>query len=176
MHTLTYELASLILEVLGVLGAVVVMAALLRSSGRGQLDLRWLAGAVVGVITVAFAIADVAGAGSALNQARRAGVGARAGLEHCFDEEGVSTRLPFLNWVKARLPAHAVYAMVPYAGQPDGWCTTLVLLPSLPAGPGGNAGWIIAFGTIPPDLQARIARHDPSVQVFAPGFALAKET
>ena len=52
----------------------------------------------------------------------------------------------------------------------------LVLLPSLPAGPGGHAGWTIAFGTIPPDLRARIARHDPSVRIFAPGFALAQDS
>lgn len=182
MPGLTHELGLLLLETLGVLGVVGVVAARLRSRSKNRRDVRVVAACVLGAITFAFALVDVRDVGSVLNQARRNAGSARAGLEHCFDETNgepgplLPSRLPFINWVKKRLPAHGVYALAPYAGPPDDWCVALVLLPSLPAGPGGDAAWTIAFGTIPPDLQARIARHDPSVRVFAPGFALARDS
>lgn len=176
---MTVELGTLLLEVLGVLGAVCVVVAVLRSSGQSQIDVRLVAGGVIAAIMLTLALGGLADAGWSLNQIRRTGVGARAGLESCLTEQGgpaVAVRLQFINWVKARLPADAVYQLLPYTPPPDDWCVTLVLLPSLPAGPGGRADWAIAFGTLPPDLQARIARKDPSVQVFAPGYALAKES
>ena len=174
MPGLTHELASLIFEVVGILGAVGVVSLLLRSSGQTKRDLRLISAAVIGGIAVAFAFGNLADAGSALSQARRNGVGPRAGLERCLEEDGGEELVPFFNWVKARLPPRAVYELATYSGHPDLWCVTLVLLPSLLAGPGGQPGWIITLGTLPPDLQARIARHDPSVRVFAPGFALAR--
>ena len=170
MHALAF-----VFEVFGVLGAVGVVAVLTRALGHIRRDLRLIAGAVIAAIVFAFACANLADAISALNQARRDGVGTRAGLERCFVEDHFGAWLPFINWVKARLPAHAVYALGPYSGRPDGWCISLVLLPALQEGPGGQPGWVITLGTVPPDLEARIARHDPSVRVFAPGFALAKE-
>jgi hypothetical protein len=173
MTGLTYQLASLILEVLGILVAIGIVWGLLASQGARRPDVRPVAAGVLGAVAVALAVAGLADASFELNQQRGNSVDARAGIERCFDESGVGSLLPYIHWVRGQLPAHAVYALAPYAGQPDVWCMTLVLLPALPAGPGGRADWIVTFGTIPPGLQARIARHDPSVQVFASGFAIA---
>lgn len=171
-------MAKLALEFLGLLAAVGGAAALVRRSRR-NLEGPAVAAIVLGALAFAFAVANLANAGSELDQARRHAVSSRAGLEHCLGESLsggplVPVRPPFLNWVKQRLPAHAVYALAPYAGPPDSWCVTLVLLPSLPVRPGGTADWTITFGMLPPDLKARIQHHDPSVQVFAPGYALAR--
>jgi hypothetical protein len=157
-------------------------ACLRISRGTTRRDLRLVAASVLATVAFASALVHVGDVGSVLNQARRSAVGPRAGLERCFDESNgvpgprLRLRLPFINWVKQRLPRDAVYALAPYTGPPDAWCVALVLLPSLPAGPGGRARWTIAFGTIPPDLQGRIARHDPSVLVFAPGLALGRDS
>jgi hypothetical protein len=66
---------------------------------------------------------------------------------------------------------HAVYAL-DYTPPPDTGCLAFGLLPALPARPGERAEWTIAFGSVPAEMRVRIARHDPAVQVFAPGFAL----
>ena len=93
---------------LGVLGAVGVVAAWLRSRGTNRRDVRLVAASVLGTITrtFAFALVDVRDVGSVLNQARRSAVGARAGLEHCLDETNgepgpqLPLRLPFINRVE----------------------------------------------------------------------------
>lgn len=179
MAGLTGELAKLLLEILGIVAVVVAVVLVLARLTEYRLDARLVA-AVLGALTFAFALANVRTAGSVLNQARRSAVTARAGLEHCLRESLtgaalVVTRLPFVDWVKTQLPRHAVYSLAPYDGPPDDWCLTLVLLPALPNGPGGSPSWTIALGPIPPDLHARIARRDPSVQVFPPGYALARD-
>ncbi len=182
MHGLTHEFVLFVLETLAVLGAIVFVTARLGSGSKTHPDVRLVAACVLATISFVFALVQLRDTGSVLNQARRSGVAARTGLEHCFGETNgepgpqLPLRRPFIDWVKTRLPAHAVYALAPYAGPPDAWCVALVLLPALPSGPGGHPGWTIAFGTIPTDLQARIARHDPSVRVYAHGFALARDS
>jgi hypothetical protein len=90
-------------------------------------------------------------------------------------EDGASSELRFINWARAQLPPHAVYALTDYLPQPDTWCLTLALLPALPFGPGHEvAGWQIALGGEPPELVARIAARDPAVRVFRPGFVVAR--
>lgn len=177
------QLVKLVLEVCAVLavcGAAVELGFRARAGRRiGALP---TAAGVLAVLTAIAILANLHTAGGVLNRARRDAVGPREGLEHCFAETNgesgprLPQRLPFINWVKRRLPAHAVYELVPSAGPPDAWCVALVLLPSLPARAGEPARWTITFGTTPAALQARIAQHDPTVHVFAPGFALAQNT
>jgi len=171
---LTHELTSLILEVLAILAAVGVLTAVLVRWGQGRPDVRLAAAGVVALFAVAFTVTNLVKSSSALDHAAHSAVGGRAGLERCVNEDRAGQRLPFVNWVKRRLPP-AVFTLAPYPGHLDAWCVTLVLLPALPAGPGGTPTWTVTLGTIPPELKARIARHDPSVQVFATGFALSKE-
>jgi hypothetical protein len=173
------QLAKLLLQVVCLVFVVGVAVALLRFATGRRVDVRLAAAAVLGAFVLAFALADADGAGSALNQARDDSVGSRAGVEHCLTESFggaplVPERIPFLDWVRKRLPADAVYAVAPYIGEPDGWCLTLVLLPALPAGPGGTPGWTITMGTVPPSVQLAISRHEVSPQVFAPGYLLVR--
>lgn len=174
----TSGLAKLVLEVLGLLGLAVLIGAL-RSGRRPALgEFRVSVVIVVAVVMVALvcglAIEQFASAGSTLNTARRSAVSAREGVERCFFEQGAGSRLAFIRWVKRQIGPHAVYAF-DYAGEPDVLCVYLVMLPALPATPGERADWTVAFGVIPPAMRARIARHDPAVRVFAPGFALESE-
>jgi hypothetical protein len=170
---LTRGLATLVLEVVGILGAVGVLAALTIGRRPTASELRFATVAAVGALTVALALGQLAAAGSTLDQARRGAVSAPDGIEHCFGEQRAQARLPFVRWLKMRLPKDAVYAL-DYTPAPDVLCVALVLLPALPAAPGQRAEWTIAFGAIPPAMQARINAHDPSVQVFAPGFGLER--
>jgi hypothetical protein len=121
-------------------------------------------------------ISHVHATATAFNQDHNHSTSARQGLEHCYQESLSGQPLvpgyaPFLDWVKARLPRDAHYAFSPYAGPPDSWCVTFTLLPALPS---PDPGWTIYMGTVPTAVQAQIARHDPDIQVFAPGYALAR--
>jgi hypothetical protein len=177
---LTGEVVKLLGEVLGVGLVVGGIATVLRRRNEDRFDVRSVVATALGALVFALALINAPTAGSVLNQARRNAVIARAGLEHCLLESLsgaplVLSRLPFIDWLNTQLPANAVYTFVPYSGPPDFWCVTLDLLPALPAGPGGIPDWTITLGTVPPDLQARIARRDPSVHVFAPGYVLAQD-
>ncbi len=143
------------LEVVAILAAIAAANLLRRRFARLHLERTLVAGLVLSASVIVLILSDLHGAGSAFGHARREAVGRRAGLEHCVDESLsgaplVPYRHRFVSWVKARLPAHAVYSFVAEAGAPDGWCLTLVWLPALPAGPGARAGWTIAFGVVPP--------------------------
>ncbi len=175
------QLAKLVIEICGVVvlcGGAVLLSRL--RVGRRHATLSIGAG-VLAALTVIALLANLDTAGGVLSRATRDAVEPRAGLEQCFAETNgvpgprLPLRLPFIDWVKLQLPTHAVYDLVPYAGPPDTWCVTLALLPSLPARAGEQAQWTITFGATPPDLQARIARHDPTVHVFAPGFVVAQD-
>lgn len=173
------NLLQLVLEVVAILAAIAAANQVRRRFPRLRLERELVAGLALSASVIVLVLSDLHGAGSAFSHARREVVGGRAGLEQCVDESLsgaplVPYRHRFVSWVKAHLPAHAVYSLVAEAGAPDVWCLTLVWLPALPAGPGERAGWTIAFGVLPPDLRARIARHDPTVEVFAPRFALAR--
>jgi hypothetical protein len=133
---------------------------------------------VVGAVAIALAADGISATLTMLSQAAGAPVSAGSGVDYCFGESwpdnangaGVA-RISFVRWLKARMGPHAVYAL-DYTPPPDTGCLTLGLLPALPARPAEHAEWTIAFGSVPAEMRARIARHDPTVQVFAPGFAL----
>jgi hypothetical protein len=134
--------------------------------------------AVVGAVVLALAGGGIPATLTLLSQAARAPVSATEGVDYCFGEpwpdnpKGAGTsRLPFVRWLKSRMGSHAVYAL-DYTPPPDTGCLTLGLLPALPARPGERAEWTIAFGRVPAEMRPLIARHDPAVEVFAPGFAL----
>jgi hypothetical protein len=176
--SLGHQVATLVLEVCGVLAAVVVLIALTVGRRPNRAELRLASGAVVGVLAVALTLGEIPSGAALLQKAHSESVSATAGVEHCFGEVwpqnpgGVGVaHLPFLRWLKARIGPHAVYAL-DYAAPPDPYCILLNMLPALYAAPGEHAEWTIAWGTIPAEMQARIAAHDPSVRVFAPGFAL----
>ena len=140
--------------------------------------LRFMPLAVVGAVSIALATGGTPAALAMLARAAREPVSAAAGVDYCFGESwpdnsngaGVA-RLPFVRWLKSRIGSHAVYTL-DYSPPPDTGCLVLGLLPALPALPGERAEWTIAFGSVPAEMRARIAKHDPTVQVFAPGFAL----
>ena len=145
---------------------------------RTRRELRFALAAVAVAVTIAVVWGGIPSGLATLARAARKPVSAARGVDFCFGESwpdnpngaGV-TRLPFVRWLKARMGPHAVYTL-DYTPPPDTGCLTLGLLPDLPARPGERAGWTIAFGSIPPEMRARIAGHDSSVRVFAPGFAL----
>jgi hypothetical protein len=137
--------------------------------------------AVLAAVAILAAVSRVPGAVSQI----RTGVSYRdaavPGPDHCVEESlgggpgvGQDLRASFVVWLKGRLPAHAVYQVAPYAGPPDPWCLTTLLLPALPAGPGGTPAWTVTFGRVPPSIAAQMRRRDGSVQVYAPGFVLAR--
>lgn len=140
--------------------------------------LRFTPLAVIGAVAIALAGGGIPTALGMLARGAREPASAAAGVDFCFGEPwpdnpkgaGVA-RLPFVRWLKSRMGPHAVYT-VDYTPPPDTGCLALGLLPALPARPGERAEWTIAFGSIPSEMRARIARHDPTVEVFAPGFAL----
>jgi len=133
---------------------------------------------VIGAVVLALAGGGIPATLSLLSLAAREPVSATTGVDYCFGESwpdnangGGIGRLPFVRWLKSRMGPHAVYAL-DYTPPPDTGCVTLGLLPALPARPGERADWTIAFGTVPAEMRALIARHDRAVEVFAPGFAL----
>jgi hypothetical protein len=167
-----------VLEVLGVLAAVAVLVAVNIGRRPTRPELRRAAATVIGGLAVVFAIGGIASGASALNQARRASVSASQGTDYCFGQSwpgnpngAGAARLPFVRWLRARMGADAVYA-IDDASPPDVDCLYLGLLPALPARPGQRPDWTIAYGAMPPEMQAKIAAHDPAVRVFAPGYAL----
>jgi hypothetical protein len=166
------ETQRLVVESLA-LAALVIWAAVVVGRVRGTRATR-VAGVVIGSFALVCALGHVGSDASTLRQDARFRVGARAGVDHCFVETGSRSEIPFIDWVHSRLPEHAVYQLDDVAPRPDAWCLTLVLLPALPAGPGDNRPrWEVDFGGLSPSLEARVKRHDRSVHVFAPGFALA---
>jgi hypothetical protein len=123
-------------------------------------------------------ISHVHATATAFSQDHKHSTSAAQGLERCYQESlsgqpVVPVHAPFLDWVKSRLPRDARYALYPYAGPPDGWCVTLTLLPALPS---TEPDWTIYMGTVPAMVQAQIARHDPNIQVFTTGYALARNS
>jgi len=162
-----------------VAGAIVVVLAVLiarRATGRGVTARPIIAASLAGLLALSVAL-HLRGVGSALAQSGRGHVSAQTGLESCVNESlsgaPVAPRaVGFLAWVKRRLPDGARYVVSPYEGLPDGWCLTTVLLPALPATGAERFEWTLALGSIPAEMQAKIAHHDPNVRVYSPGYAL----
>jgi hypothetical protein len=181
MQSLIDQLATLVLQVAGILGAVVLLTRLTLRRKPGRAELRIASGVVIAVLAVVVTAGEIPSGASVLNQARRASVSARAGVDFCFRQGwpgnpggAGAERLPFVHWLLARMGPHAVYT-IDYTSPPDPNCLFLGLLPALPARPGEHADWTIAFGAVPPEMQLRIAAHDPSVRVFAPSYALERD-
>jgi Flp pilus assembly protein CpaB len=175
---LIHELGKLAAEIAGAIAVVGLLVVGQKRVGGHWLPWPSLAAiGLAGLLCVSLLL-HARSTASTLNQARRHAVGPGAGLEHCSTEVPIGQRLVperirFLDWVKARLPARALYAVDPYSGPPDLWCVTVVLLPALPASGGDRAGWTIAAG-VPPAAQASIDGQDPDAKVFAPGYVLAR--
>lgn len=167
----------------GEIGVAVVLVAALVCAGprlgrqRPRLAAPVLAAGALTALLCLSLVLHVRATASVLSQDHQHSVEAREGLEHCFEESLsgqplVPGRAPFLDWVQTRLPPDARYALAPYSGPPDGWCVTLTLLPALPS---AQPEWTAYMGAVPAAVQAQIARHDPAVQVFAPGYALVRD-
>ncbi len=157
----------------GLLLAVLVVAAL----PNGRLT---RSGVRVGAVAVALVVLSVAAVPALwadaryLNAHRRAYSGtasADAARERCVSEGGSADRIPFVRWLRERLPHGASYRV---EGGIDPSCLGFNLLPALRARDPREADYVVLFGTIPPEWQARIDRRDPRVSVFAPAYALAK--
>lgn len=171
------ELGKLTAEVAGAIAFVGLLVVGQKLVGGRRLSWPSLAGIGLAAVLCVSLLLHARSTASTLNQARRHGVGPRAGLEHCFSESLsgqplVLERNRFLDWVKGRLPPRVLYAVYPYSGPPDLWCVTLVLSPALPASAGERATWTIAAG-VTPSAQASIDRDHPHAKVFAPGYVLA---
>jgi hypothetical protein len=170
-----HSLAKLALELAVTVVAIGLVAALVSRRRADRAGVRAAAAPAAAALIAVLVVTQIAHALSDLNRARRDAVSARAGVEHCFAEYGAAgaARLPFIDWVRNRIGAHAIYA-IDFSDVPDLLCVTFALLPARPALPGEHADWTVAFGTIPPPMQSLIARHDPSVKLFTPGFALER--
>jgi hypothetical protein len=167
----------LILQALAIL-ALVAAAEGARRWMHLRMPRRVLAASAIASVAAGVAVANVVTSARALDAARRAAVPARAGTTTCGAEDSASKLIPYLNWLRSRLPRGAVYT---YVGVPaavtqlDGWCSTLALLPRLPSGPGGAAHWTYTLGVTPPWIQALINAHSHLVTVYAPGLELVRE-
>jgi hypothetical protein len=178
------QLTTLVLEVAGMLGAAALLAAFLTGPGSWRPRLRRCAPAAVAAFALAIGAGQLSSTASILGQAHSHSVSAAGGRDWCFGESwpgnpGGAGRgaLPFVRWARSQLGAHARYTILGATppSPPDRQCLYLALLPALPAAPGQQAEWTIAFGSIPPSLHARIAAHDPAVRAFSPDFALARQ-
>lgn len=178
--SLVHGAVALVAEVTGVGLVLLVALAVARRASAGRAHRGTvLAGGLTALLAISIVL-HARSAGSQLAQAGRHHVPAQVGLEHCVTESlsGAPVALRavgFLAWVKQALPADARYAVAPYVGSLDAWCLTSVLLPALPATPGERFGWTLAVGSIPAEMQAKIARHDPDVRVYSPGYALERD-
>lgn len=165
-------LATLAVETL--LLIAVVFAAWAWRQRRGPADrLTVVASAVLGVAAAVVLMSTVVDAARTLHHAKQTSIAARRGLTYCFVETQAANRLPFINWLRQRLPERDAYEIA-FTPQPDEWCLTLALLPRVPAFGHDNPRWLVVYGTSVPVVEQMIARHDPAVQVFAPGFALVR--
>ena len=164
-------IATFALEIVALIIAIFVLKKLLPRGFLGDSPLFAATAIVVGVAILLIAAEGLATSGDALVHAQRASVSNRQGIDHCFVEEGAEDRIPFVERLRIRMPPHAVYVLS-LAGEPDAWCVTLALLPRVPAYGNAQPGWVVFFGDIPPAQQQEIARHDPAIEVFAPGLAL----
>jgi len=166
-------IGTLLLEIGGLVVAIVAITKLLPRVGVVT-GARALATAlVVGVLAVAVTAEDLAGSVTGIANAERTVGGTPDGIDHCFLEDGQALRIPFLNWLRRRIPPHAIYT-VTSPGEPDPWCITLSLRPRLPAFANAQPGWSIALGVIPPSMQALLDHHDPSVTLYASGMAIER--
>jgi len=168
--------------VLAIIVGVLLVAYLVsrRRPSRGQL--RLATAATVTAIAIGIVAGQISRDATSLAQARNNGVAAERGRDECFGERTrikaanrFSTRLPFALWARRRMGRGAIYSFASFAPPPDNVCLYFVLLPALPAAPGERPDWTIAYGAIPAAMRSRIAARDPSVQVFAPGFALESD-
>jgi hypothetical protein len=164
---------TIVLQVGALAVAIVIVSGLLGRPAARKGSLFVATAVVVGVVSLALVADDLGASATQLVHAERASTGPEAGLDHCFDETGAEGRIPFVDWLRARMPPDAVYGIT-VSGQPDLWCITLALLPRLPAYGSVRPGWFVAFGAIPPALGSAIARHEPSVELYAPGLALER--
>lgn len=177
--SLTTGFATLAMETLAVLAAVGVSWFFLSVYGLSPAR---VAVAVVAALATALALSTVQPAVSSLTAERKSAVGAQAGIEHCLYETGAAGSVAFLRWLKTRMPSDARYWLADApelqgdAPGLDPLCVALELLPRLPETVRAHAGWVVGLaGTVPADVQRRIALRDPTVQVFAPGYVLARE-
>ena len=164
--------------------AVFVVARVALAGRPGRTALRWAAAPAVVAVAAALTLGGLAGSAFYLNTQRKAAVGSAAGVGHCVGETGSGGLLPFIAWLKASMPADAHYWLAPSplildlnrAPSLDPLCMALELLPDLPESSPADAQWIVTTGSVPAGIALRIARHDPTVRVLAPGYALAKVT
>lgn len=169
-------LATLALQTLGVLATVGLIGAVLAVAPARR---RRAAAAAVAALATALVFAAVAPSISFLNG--QPAVSAPAAREQCLLETGAAATIPFFGWLNAHMPAHARYwlasnpHLVDAPGGLDPLCVAFELLPRLPLPSSSGAGWVVYTGVVTPDVTARIARHDPAVQVFSPGFVLVRE-
>jgi hypothetical protein len=168
-------LATVAFETAGILAAIAVLGGVLGLSRR---QLPRLTVAAVAAVSTVLALSSVASSVSFLNTERMSAVGPGVGIDDCVYETGAEAILPFLTWLRERMPARATYWL---ADSPllddavagiDPLCYALELLPRLPLSSPAGAHYVVYTGAFTPALRARIAAHDPAVQVFSAGYAL----
>jgi|SRR5947209_8451598 len=173
--SLSGQIVRLVLEVVVVLGATLLLAAVLRRRRPGA-STGLACAAVVSVAAVGLILGQLRSAASLLNQARRLSFPQAAAADYCFGEGwpanpgGIgAARLPFARRVRATVGRNGVYAIA-YLPPPDPDCVFLGLLPALPASPGERAGWALAWGQIPAAMRGRKL----AVKASGPRLALAR--
>ncbi|HWF53240.1 MAG TPA: hypothetical protein VG223_01370 [Solirubrobacteraceae bacterium] len=172
---LTHQLGRLVLELLALAALLGVGVPVARRLIGRPLPLPHVAAALLGAFALVAAVAHFTGDRVQLGDDRRLRLSERAGIDYCLKEDGAAHDIPFVEWVRRQMPKYAVYTSDQGAAEPDAWCLTLALEPALTVGPGhATPQYLITIGTTPPELKPLLARHDPAVRVFAPGYYLQR--
>jgi len=109
----------------------------------------------VAVVLTTFALPSLWAAARGLDGVRD-GLKAPEGFnerEKCFIDVGQQGAIPFVRWVRERIPAGATFEL---AGRLDPGCFQLVLLPRVWAAKGERPQYRVYAGAVPGDVRARI--------------------
>lgn len=154
----------LAVEILGVFAGALVVGGLLRPAAAPAVRVATSVAALVGLI----AIAGLWTSATALHGAR---YGLRANGapadERCFTDGGYAAYLPFVRWIRARVPEGDMIALQALVDRP---CWALSLLPRLVVDGDRPAPWLVVVGARPP------AAPHFTVSVFAHGLFLVHRT
>jgi hypothetical protein len=139
----------------GALLAVGVGAAVIL----GRLDRKTIPAAVAVVVPVVFLVLALPQLGRSVDRANEqrhdnAGTSEAQARDRCLVDGGATDLVPFVDWVRGQLPAHAKFAATS-TGHTDAACLAYVLLPRLQV-TADKAQWILFVGGVPPDLRAKV--------------------
>jgi len=132
-----------------------VTAAVLGALLGWPIRLRRAVPIVVAVVLTTLALPSLWAAARGLDGVRD-GLKAPKGFgerEKCFIDVGQQSAIPFVRWVRERIPAGATFEL---AGRLDPGCFQLVMLPRVWAAKGEPPQYRVYAGAVPGDVRARL--------------------